>query len=128
MPTLPNPFDSGAPACAPDEAAAPFRQTSDAAVEYDDPYGVGPCMLNDLPLIRSENERKRRELLEQRETDCIGEIFAGAARLDELDDPYLFELDPGNQKYRGMRKPRLDVAGFMDAIDEPPLFLRQATG
>lgn len=89
-------LDSGATACAPDEAVAPFRQTSGAAVEFP--------------------------------TDCIGEIFAGAARLDELDDPYLFELDPGNQKYRGMRKPRLDVAGFMDAIDEPPLFLRQATG
>jgi hypothetical protein len=34
LPALPNPFDSGATACAPDEAVAPFRQTSGAAAEF----------------------------------------------------------------------------------------------
>jgi hypothetical protein len=96
--SLPSPFlDSGAITVnGPDEAAVSLRPVEDAAVEYD-------CLMDD-----------------------IGEIFAGATRLDELDDPYLFELDPGNQKYRGMPKPRLHVARFMQELDEPPLFLQQA--
>lgn len=58
---------------------------------------------------------------------CIGEIFAGARKLDGvLDAEYLFDLDPGNQKYRGMLRPRLNVAAFMLELDEAPLFLRQA--
>lgn len=55
----------------------------------------------------------------------IGEIFVGARKLDTIDAEYLFELDPGNDKFRGMPKPRLDVAAFMLELDEPPLFLQQ---
>lgn len=40
---------------------------------------------------------------------CIGEIFVGAAKL-----------------FEGPSRFVLDEQAFMDAIDEPPLFLRQA--
>jgi hypothetical protein len=42
--------------------------------------------------------------------DCIGEIFVGARKL----------MDPDEHRFI------LDEQAFMDAIDEPPLFLRRA--
>lgn len=41
--------------------------------------------------------------------DLIGEIFVGAAKLEDPEPRF-----------------QLDVQAFMDAIDEPPLFLRRA--
>jgi hypothetical protein len=41
---------------------------------------------------------------------CIGEIFVGASKL----------ADPDEHRFM------LDEQAFMDAIDEPPLFLRRA--
>lgn len=117
----PNRFESGEPvAPSPGKAAAPFRQTSGAAADIPEPTtdGGGP---QESPAVEDRNPDAAGDL----GIDCIGEIFAGAAKLDELDDPYLFELDPGNQKYRGMHKPRLNVAAFMNELDEPPLFIKQ---
>jgi hypothetical protein len=79
MTVLPNPFESGATDCPPDNAAAAPRQSADAAADLS-------------------------------EIDCIGEIFVGARKL----------IDPDEHRFV------LDEQAFMDAIDEPPLFLRRA--
>ena len=100
------PFEFGAHACASDETAASPGKSSDAAAEYD-------------------------SLM-----DCIGEIFAGARKLEQLpgmfdqaaytpadelayvelklrDDPYAADL--------------IDIpAGLWGEFDPPPLFMRTA--
>lgn len=37
-------------------------QISEVSMSNDEHYGIGPCMIHDLPLIKAENERKRIEL------------------------------------------------------------------
>jgi len=147
----PSPFtDSGEPvAPSPGEAAAPLRHVAGVAAEIPDGSALldcraaSQCLNGNLEPDPSETEPttdgggpQESPAVEDRNPDAagdleddisnIGEIFAGARKLDALEDDYLFELDPGNQKYRGMPKPRLHVARFMQELDEPPLFLRQA--
>lgn len=111
MASLPNPFDSSEPSGSLDEAAAfqPQMPSLDAAAEF---VELG--------------------------TDCIGEIFVGARKLDQLpgifdpaaitgsdellyvtlklqDDPYTADL---------VHVPQ----GLIDEMEPMPLFLQQASG
>jgi hypothetical protein len=121
------------------EASTPTSTVTVAAGRVDatddDAYGVGPCMINDLPIIRAENERRRRELVEQHEADCIGEIFAGARKLEQI--PGIFDqaaITPADELAYVELKLRddpwaadlIDMPYGMDGIfDEPPLFIQQ---
>ena len=110
MTTLQNPFEFGAAlARAPDDAAVsePQMPSAETAAEILD---LG--------------------------TDCIAEIFAGAAKLEPVEiwfentaypreDELLYEV---LEAQNDTRLPGLDEPpyGFAWALDEPPLFLRQA--
>lgn len=102
MPALPNPFDSGAHAvCTPDEAVAPFRQTSDATVEFE-------CLMDDI---------------------C--EIFAGARKLFDPDPAAYTNADQAYYDLLlSMDDPHttdlIEMPYGMEGIFDPaPLFLRQ---
>jgi hypothetical protein len=116
-------FDSGATDCPPDEAVAAPRQSADAAadlscggvkespVSTSDYNGVqSPALVTAHGLSRQSCPLSRSETGPQETIDCIGEIFVGARKL----------MDPDEHRFI------LDEQAFMDAIDEPPLFLRRA--
>jgi hypothetical protein len=69
-PVLPNPFSTLAPSRVVETAAAP--SLSDPLVAAaDNLYGIGPCMIVDLPIVRAENERRRFVLDEGRFYEAI---------------------------------------------------------
>jgi len=137
MTDLPNPFDSGEPvAPSPDEAAASLaRHAIDAAADIPEPTtdGGGP---QESPAVEDRSPDAAGDL----GIDCIGEIFAGARKLEYVPD--IFELDPAAittadrvlyDVLKAMVDPRVaglreipDEQALFEAIEPMPLFLQQA--
>lgn len=85
MPELQNPFDSVAPyPHAADTAAASVAEHLEAAAET---YGVGPAVLNDLPVIRAHNEQQHRALVYR---DQHRFVLDEAAFMEAIEPPPLF--------------------------------------
>jgi len=134
MPALPNPFDSGAlSALLPDEAAALSVPTPPGAAA-DIQESAPP--LSSEPITAAAIDPSPVAAASLDEIDCIGEIFVGARKLNQLpgifdpaaitssdellyvtlklqDDPHARDLPDVPQ-------------GLIDAIEPLPLFLRQA--
>jgi hypothetical protein len=123
------PFDSGVEPSSPDEAAALTRSHAPgAAVDIPDlPSNEGRHQ--GAPAVDDWNPETAGA------TDCcIGEIFVGARKLFDPDPAaYLREDELLHDVLKAMDNPHEhdlpcipDEQAFMDAIDPPPLFLRQA--
>jgi hypothetical protein len=126
-------FDSGVHfALSPDEAAASRSQVPVAAAEFESAppttfapttaaaTAPQPVAAASLPISEtSQTERRIEEASascpDAGATDCIGEIFAGARKLEGR------EISLSELCERGF-----DLHAFMDELDPPPLFLQAA--
>jgi hypothetical protein len=132
MTLLPNPFDSGDTDCPSDEAAAlASSHARCAAADIAEPTSStgglqrSPASLQEL-VGAGDLEA----------TDCIGEIFVGARKLDQL--PSIFDQDAitGRDELLYVTLKLMDEPGtrdlpdipqgLIDAMEPMPLFLRQA--
>lgn len=118
----PSPFtDSGEPvALSPDEAAALVcSHAPGAAAEISDSQDVPARMQESSDCWLARDDEKPDDTMQESrpahpatalsETDCIGEIFIGARKLENPEARFV-----------------LNVEQFMLDIEEPPLFLRRA--
>lgn len=134
MPDLPNPFDSGVNPFSPDEAAASSSSHAPAAAaDIAEPTSStgGP----------KESPAPGQELCgagDLEDFSCIGEIFVGARKLDQLPGIFDQAAITGSDELlyvtlKLMDDPHTrdlpcipDEDAFMAAIEPLPLFLRQA--
>lgn len=135
--------EPGATDCAPDKAAASLRPVEDAAADIPE---AGPCGFEFEPTTDGGGPQRSPASLQElvgagdlEATDCIGEIFVGARKLNQL--PGIFDqaaiTGPDELLYVTLKlmdepsTPDLpcipDEDAFMAAIEDMPLFLRQAT-
>lgn len=131
MPALPNPFDSGARPSPPDEAAASSSSHAPAAAA--DIQGSAPST---EPTTAAVIDSQPVAVAFLDETDCIGEIFAGARKLEQI--PGIFDqvaITPADEllyvTLKAMDDPSTrDLpeipAELWAEFELPPLFLRQA--
>ena len=140
MALLPNPFNSAASDAAAEQAAASLlsQAPSDAVADLSDSCVFTVTALDEAAAPLRQDDGAAVEYVDLDQTDCIGEIFVGARKLEQL--PGIFDqaaITPADELLYATLKATddpwaadlIDVpAGMWLEFDAPPLFLQQASG
>lgn len=80
----------------PQEASAAVALNPHETVDALGLYGIGPCITNDLPVLRAFNEVRRQELIEADHRFVLDE----RAFMEALEPPPAFLLNPSPEYLR----------------------------